>query len=77
VLTVVALVIWTAFASTVQVLIYRRGLVGWPAEPVGERERAPEPPEPVAGRFDPRAVALATAVAFALLIANFSWPACS
>src|SRR4051812_4209384 len=51
VLTVVALVFWTVFASTVQVPIYRRALVRWPTAPVGEGERAPEPPEPVAGRF--------------------------
>ena len=74
VLTAISLVFWTAFASTVQVLVYRRGLVRWPAIPVDNVERTPEPPEPVAGRFDPRAVAVAAALAFGLLISGFSWP---
>jgi hypothetical protein len=74
VLTGVGLVAWTAFASVVQVLVYRRGLVQWPPAPVAEGERAPEPADRVAGRFDPRAVALGAAIAFALLIGGISWP---
>jgi len=74
VLTVVSLLLWTAFASTVQVLVYRRGLLGWPQAELAEGERTPEPVEPVAGRFDPRAVALAAAIAFGLLIGALSWP---
>ncbi len=74
VLTAVALLVWTAFASTVQVLVYRRALSGWPAAALDEGERTPEPPERAAGRFDPRAVALAAAIAFALLIGGLSWP---
>ena len=73
VLTVIGLILWTAFASTVQVLIYRRGLVRWHPAPLDEGQRTPEPPERAAGRFDPRAVALAAAIAFALLVGGLSW----
>jgi hypothetical protein len=72
--TVAALVVWTVFASVVQVLIYRRALARWPAGPVHEDEREAEPADPVAGRFDPRAVALAAAIAFGLLVIGISWP---
>jgi hypothetical protein len=72
--TVATLVVWTAFASVVQVLVYRRALAQWPGSPIHEDERRPEPAEPVAGRFDPRAVALAAAIAFTLLVAGISWP---
>src|SRR5205807_7182669 len=54
VLTGIALLVWTAFASVVQVLVYRRGLLRWPRAVVDEEERTAEPPAPVAGRFDPR-----------------------
>ena len=87
VLTVVSLLAWAAFASTVQVLVYRRGLRSWDA---AARERQPRG-EPEAarwqrnvahsatnfchlGRFDPRAVALSAAVAFVLLLASTEWP---
>jgi hypothetical protein len=73
VLTGAGLLVWTAFASTVQVLVYRRGLLSWPTAALDEGERTPEPPESLAGRFDPRAVALAAAIAFALLIGGLSW----
>jgi hypothetical protein len=74
VLTGVSILAWTVFASVVQVLVYRRGLERWPPGTLAEGDRAPEPIEPVAGRFDPRAVAFAAAIAFGLLIAGFSWP---
>jgi hypothetical protein len=74
VLTGISLVLWTAFASVVQVLVYRRGLAGWPEATLAEGERTPEPLDPVAGRFDPRAVALAAGIAFVILIAGISWP---
>jgi hypothetical protein len=74
VLTGVSLLVWTVFASVVQVLVYRRGLLGWPPAPAGEGARAPEPPDRTAGRFDPRAVALGAAIAFGLLVGSFSWP---
>ena len=78
-LTGAGLLGWAAFASTVQVLVYRRGLRRWPAEETagaqeehGDGARTP----PAAGRarrFDPRAVALAAAVAFALLLVSTAW----
>jgi hypothetical protein len=64
------------FATAVQVMVYRRGLRRWPgqptavAAPTAVSERAAARP----GRFDPRAVALASAVAIALLLSGFSWP---
>jgi len=68
------LLIWSIFASVVQVLVYRRGLAAWPAASADGEMRDPETAAPVAGRFDPRAVALAAAVAFALLLVDHSWP---
>lgn len=84
-LTVVSLLAWAAFASTVQVLVYRRGLRQWPEE--SERQHRGEAPG--AGwsvfraenapntyhlrRFDPRAVALSAVVAFVLLLASTEW----
>lgn len=74
--TIGGLVLWAVFASVVQVLVYRRGLHTWPRP--GEEEGlhvAPVREEPLAhgGRFDPRAVALAAAIAFGLLVASFDW----
>lgn len=74
IVTGIGLIAWGAFASTVQVGVYRRGLAAWPSEAPAED---PEPPPAEAARhvrFDPRAVALATAVAFALLLAGTDWP---
>jgi hypothetical protein len=78
-LTVAGLLVWAAFASTVQVLVYRRGLRGWDgiaieAGPSGSHEAAvvgaaAERPR----RFDPRAIALAAAVAFVLLLSSTAW----
>jgi hypothetical protein len=83
-LTALVLLLWAAFASTVQVLVYRRGLRRWPGEPAGpvegppavERAGGPGPPDtPGAGRrFDPRFVVVAAVVAFALLLTSTSWP---
>ena len=78
IVTVGSLLAWAVFASAVQVWVYRRGLHGWPrageehplhvdAPPSGEGDR--ERP----GRFDPRAVALAAAIAFGLLVSSISW----
>jgi hypothetical protein len=80
-LTLAALLSWSAFASTVQALAYRRGLTRWRAErdpgpgPGAPAEvtpvpRAPAPPR----RFDPRAVAVAVSIAFGLLIVSASGP---
>jgi hypothetical protein len=79
VVTIVSLLAWAAFASAVQVTVYRRGLHAWPRP----GEEHPPHLEPLApsegerdhrGRFDPRAVALAAAIAFGLLVSSISWP---
>jgi hypothetical protein len=71
-LTGASLVGWAAFASTVQVLVYRRGLRH--AEEAGEVAAATAAPgtqkRARARRFDPRAVALAAVLAFALLLTS-------
>ncbi|HEX8855096.1 MAG TPA: hypothetical protein VF752_05795, partial [Thermoleophilaceae bacterium] len=73
-LTAAGLVGWAAFASTVQVLVYRRGLRRWPAQeavperPRGERDSARP------RRFDPRAIAFAAALVFGVLLASTAWP---
>ena len=71
-ISAVGLLAWGAFASVVQVSVYRRGLRHWPPTVDAGGLEAPEA-EPHGGRFDPRAVALATAVAFALLLASTAW----
>jgi hypothetical protein len=85
-LTAAGLLGWAAFASTVQVLVYRRGLRGWEGfaddernidrHICGQRSKREDLPAPAAckRRFDPRAITLAAAVAFALLLASTSWP---
>jgi hypothetical protein len=87
VLTLAGLLAWAAFASTVQVLVYRRGMREWEGlQP--ERQHRGEAGQPgwwlsVAenrarshhpGRFDPRVVTVSAAVAFALLLASTEWP---
>jgi len=80
VLTGVSLLAWAVFASIVQVLVYQRGLREWDEPRPDEAEPAAHPaPSPAdgpafRGRFDPRLVAAAAAVAFALLIASTAWP---
>ena len=73
---------WTVFASTIQVLVYRRGLLRWPDEKRSDHARAaavaPDDPcavEAVAsdGRFDPRALTVAATIAFALLLTSLRW----
>jgi hypothetical protein len=86
VLTAASLVAWAAFASTVQVLVYRRGLRAWAAES-GERQHRGESAPGVwsrnqtvwdrkvlhTPRFDPRGVTLSAVVAFALLLGSTEW----
>jgi hypothetical protein len=78
-LTLAGLLGWAAFASTVQVLVYRRGLRGWDGFAAAGQPRALEA-SPKGGaatqkrRFDPRAIVLAAAVAFVLLLSSTSWP---
>jgi hypothetical protein len=72
--TAVTLLVWAVFASTVQVLVYRRGLTRWPQQPTETpRETVPEPGHDTSRRFDPRAIAIAAAIAFALLLASTEW----
>ena len=78
-LTLLGLLAWAAFASTVQVLVYRRGLRAWeeaeaqppPAQvaPPPDRGQRPRP----GGVFDPRAVAAAALIAFVLLLSSTAW----
>jgi hypothetical protein len=92
-LTLVSLLVWAAFASTVQVLVYRRGLARWDELAAhatdfdhvigGKRQSREEealagrprsaPSAPAERRFDPRAITLAAAVAFVLLLASTEW----
>jgi hypothetical protein len=93
VLTAASLLAWAAFASTVQVLVYRRGLREWesiareqPERPAASPTAAPPAASASAGpagainlrprrrRFDPRAVSVAAALAFALLLSSTAWP---
>jgi hypothetical protein len=77
VLTLVSLLAWAAFASTVQVLVYRRGLRSWDpsaGEPKQPRMDTDGPaPARNLGRFDPRAVTVSAVVAFVLLLASTEW----
>jgi hypothetical protein len=75
-LTLAGLLAWAAFASTVQVLVYARGLRAW--EGAGAARDASSEPhaparEPARRAFDPRAIAVAAAVAFVLLLSSTEW----
>ncbi|MEA2143487.1 MAG: hypothetical protein QOI64_1917 [Solirubrobacteraceae bacterium] len=80
--TALALALWTASASTVQVLTYRAALRAWPVDPPDVTFPAapralPLPPHAEAAtprpRYDPRAVALAALAAFCALLATTDW----
>ena len=79
--TAAGLLVWGVFASVVQVIVYRRGLREWEgialAEPPVAAGAAVENGAPKTGarrrRFDPRAVSLAAAIAFALLLVSTAW----
>ena len=74
IVTVVLNVGLAAFYSVTQVIVYRWALTSWP-------EPAPAVAAPAAGagedrgsaRFDPRAITLAAALAFALLLSGTQW----
>ena len=84
-----ALLAWSAFGSTVQVLVYRRGLARWRAGAVSPGEGpavgGPSPDSARSGavparsswgtasRFDARAVTVAAGLVFALLLVSTSW----
>ena len=70
--TLAGLLVWGGFASAVQVWVYRRGLRDWSTGP-DEQGEVPAAPSPHDGRFDARAVALAAAIGFALLLASTDW----
>ena len=75
ILTGIGLLAWAAFASAVQVIVYRRGLARWPHDTASAAVAPAEPlePAPRGHRFDPRAVVLAAALAFCLLLASTDW----
>src|SRR4051812_12805732 len=80
-LTVISLLAWAAFASTVQVLVYRRGVRSWddsigggPGAGVWGTNQSPgDRKMPHTRKLDPRAVTLSAAVAFALLLGSTEW----
>ncbi|MBA3369885.1 MAG: hypothetical protein H0T96_00300 [Thermoleophilaceae bacterium] len=74
--TAVSLVGWAIVATIVQIAVYRRGMRRWP-DPAAKDdidESAESGDLGGRGRFDPRAVALAAAVAFTLLVASTAAP---
>jgi hypothetical protein len=68
--------LWAAIYSTIQVLVYRRALRGWPegATPAAPHAVAGDDKWRQSGRFDPRAVAVAALLATVLLLSGTSWP---
>ena len=75
IITGAGLLAWAAFASVVQVWVYRRGLGHWPAADTGP-ERAPRAPATERpSRWDPRALALAALIAWVVLLARTEWVA--
>ncbi|MGI8595984.1 MAG: hypothetical protein ACR2LY_01675 [Thermoleophilaceae bacterium] len=72
----VGLLAWSAFASIVQVAVYRRGLADWSAagdETASEAvEGQHDSPPAATRRFDPRAVTGATALALGVLLSGTS-----
>lgn len=73
----VGLLAWSVSASTVQVLVYRRGLASWPptaGEPLAPHPGSEgEPGRVTSRRFDPRAAAIAAAIAFVVLLPSTRW----
>ena len=79
-LTAAGLLAWAAFASTIQVLVYRRGLALWDqtgVDPdIGGKPRSREPRTAARERRgDPRLLTLIAAVTFVVLLATTEWPA--
>jgi hypothetical protein len=83
VLTLVSLLIWAAFASTVQVLVYRRGLEQWDELAAHAPEVMPDiqakaqaheqSAAPRERRGDPRLLTLIAVVTFGVLLATTEW----
>jgi hypothetical protein len=77
-LTLASLLVWAAFASTVQVLVYRRGLEQWDILAADAPQAHPAQPREEKGtkrvaRFDPRLLTLIAVVAFVVLLASTEW----
>ena len=77
-LTLAGLLAWAAFASTVQVLVYRHGLRMWAEGDPAASAATPDTAAPRTAsarrfRFDPRAVAAAASIAFIVLLASTEW----
>jgi len=75
ILTGLGLLGWAAFASAVQVWVYRRGLARWPEGPGVASAPAVRPPGDPPSAWDPRALALAALVAWVVLLARDEWVA--
>jgi hypothetical protein len=85
-LTIAGLLAWAAFASTVQVLVYRRGLRDWDRlaasaddetdvnRDIGGQRQSRGAAAAHRRRWDPRAITIAAAIGFALLLSGTSWP---
>jgi hypothetical protein len=74
IVTAVLNVSLAAFYSVTQVLVYRWALRAWPAEPPTVYGPATGPAQDRGSlRFDPRAITLAAAVAFGLLLSGTWW----
>ena len=80
--TAAGLVVWAVFASVIQVLVYRRGLREWdelastpqPIDASGDEDGPGEAEAPsTRRRYDPRAITIAAAIAFALLLVSTEW----
>jgi hypothetical protein len=79
-LTAVSLVLWAAFASTIQVLVYRRGLALWDEitiSPDIDRKPCAREARPISTerRGDPRLLTVIAVVTFVVLLATTQWPA--
>ena len=79
VLTAVGLVAWCMFATVVQVLVYRRGLLAWDRVAAeGAHLAVPHVEEAETAthrsRFDPRVLSLIAALLFVALLASTAWP---
>jgi len=79
-LTAASLLAWAAFASTIQVLVYRRGLALWDQTQVDveiQRQAQPRERRPAlrTGRGDPRLLSVVAVVTFVVLLATTRWPA--
>jgi hypothetical protein len=79
-LTLAGLLGWAAFASTVQVLVYARGLRMWETADRARtppRASGPTGPRSTPGserrRFDPRAVVVLAVIGFVVLLASTEW----